>query len=104
MGPMQQNCQVKDSVFVFGSEASCSSSDGTFVDQIAVDNYLYSAGVEETQKFMPSNAGSVSGLWGTEINELDYFGLEEIKQLISTNGGNDFLFDENKTEEKVMYF
>ncbi|KAI4300322.1 hypothetical protein L6164_033713 [Bauhinia variegata] len=128
MGPMQ-NYQVKDGVLMFGSEASCSSSDGssnnqinrvkeaehgngTFVQQIGVHDYLYStSGVEEgTQKLMVSSAGSISGwterqsgLWAE--NPLDY-GLEEIKQLISTNNcnANSFLFDENKTEERVVYY
>ncbi|XP_061345776.1 transcription factor RAX2-like [Gastrolobium bilobum] len=127
-------CQFKDSnsIFMFGGEAtSCSSSDGscnnqishvieqdfkyggegcgdaTFVEQIGAVNCLYS-GVDDTQKLMLSNAGSVSeltekqnGLWGE--NPLDY-GLEEIKQLISTNNCNNFLFDDKKTEEEsVMY-
>ncbi|KAK7337102.1 hypothetical protein VNO77_17661 [Canavalia gladiata] len=124
-----QKCQFRDSnsIFVFGGEAtSCSSSDGscnnnqmshviesefgdaTFVEQIGGVNHLYSE-VEDTQKLMFSNAGSVNewtekqnGLW--EENPLDY-GLEEIKQLISTNNSdNNFLFDDKKTEERVLYY
>ncbi|KAJ1418949.1 SANT/Myb domain [Sesbania bispinosa] len=119
--------KASNSSFVFGGEAtSCSSSDGssnnqishviepefgygdaTFVEQIGSVNYFYS-GVEDSQKLMFSNAGSVSGwtekqsvLWGE--NPLDY-GIEEIKQLISTNSCNNFLFDDKKTEESVMYY
>ena len=130
-----QNFQFKDinSIFMLGGEAtSCSSSDGscnnqmshvmepdfgygerggdgTFVDQIGAANCIYS-GVEDTQKFMLSNAGGSvsgwtqkqSGLWGE--NPLDY-GLEEIKHLISTTSTcNNFLFDDKKTEERVMYY
>ncbi|KAI4349106.1 hypothetical protein L6164_009743 [Bauhinia variegata] len=128
MDPMQ-NYQVKDGVLMFGGEASCSSSDGscsnqinhvketeqsngTFVEQVGVHHYLYSTGgvEEETQKFMLTSAGSVSGwtekqngLWAE--NPLDY-GLEEIKQLISTNNCNSksFLFDENKAEGRVVHY
>ncbi|KAI9153991.1 hypothetical protein LWI28_019423 [Acer negundo] len=73
---------------------------------------------EENQKFMISTGCSdhqqqeykpnlIS--WGDDRTPLDY-GLEEIKQLISSttsttsNNCNNFLFDENKTEEKVMYY
>ncbi|TKY62123.1 Transcription factor RAX3 [Spatholobus suberectus] len=123
-----QKCQFKDSsnsIFVFGGEAtatSCSSSDGSCNNQIShvIDpefgygegcaNHLYSGMEDTTQKLMFSNAGgSVSGwtdkqngLW--EHNPLDY-GVEEIKQLISTNNScNNFLFDEKKTEGRVMYY
>ncbi|RDY10744.1 Transcription factor MYB36, partial [Mucuna pruriens] len=127
MGPTQK-CQFKDSssnsIFVFGGEAtSCSSSDGSCNNQISHvmepefgpasfvgANNLHSGVVEDaTHKFMFSNDATVSGwtdkpngLW--EQNPLDY-GLEEIKQLISTNNScNNFLFDDKKTEERVTYF
>ncbi|KAK7378663.1 hypothetical protein VNO80_04109 [Phaseolus coccineus] len=122
-----------NSMFVFGGEAtatSCSSSDAScnnqisqvmepefgeasFVEQIGVaDNHLYSGVENTTHKFMmfsSSSASTVSGwtdkqngLW--EQNPLDY-GLEEIKQLISTtNNCNNFLFDDKKTEERVTYY
>jgi len=122
-----------NSMFVFGGEAtatSCSSSDAScnnqisqvmepefseasFVEQIGVaDNHLYSGVENTTHKLMMfSSAGSASvsgwtdkqnGLW--EQNPLDY-GLEEIKQLISTNNScNNFLFDDKKTEERVTYY
>lgn len=125
LGPFK-NYQVNSSGFMFGGEASCSSSDGscnyqvkeaelgygvdgTFSDHAGVVDYLYSE-VEDTQKLMLSNAGRGSGwtveqssrLWGE--NPSDY-GLEEIKQLISTTSScTNFLFDEYKTEERVMYY
>ncbi|ESW34769.1 hypothetical protein PHAVU_001G179400 [Phaseolus vulgaris] len=122
-----------NSMFVFGGEAaatSCSSSDAScnnqisqvtepefgeasFVEQIGVaDNHLYSGVENTTHKLMMFSSGSAStvsgwtdkqnGLW--EQNPLDY-GLEEIKQLISTNNNcNNFLFDDKKTEERVTYY
>nr|QSD99577.1 MYB family transcription factor [Melilotus albus] len=70
--------------------------DASFVQQnnIGSVNYIYSE-VEDSEKLMFSNAGSVNGLWGE--NPLDY-GIDEIKQLISTNTStsscNNFLFDD----------
>ncbi|KAJ6913627.1 transcription factor RAX2 [Populus alba x Populus x berolinensis] len=131
VGPMQ-NDQVKDSLIMFGGEASCSSSDGSCNNQMShvkeeyeysggtnnsneqmgLQNYLYN-GVEDGQKLMVSSEAAAhgvlngwiekqNGLWPGD-NSLDY-GLEEIKQLISTSSCNSFLFDENKTGEKVMYY
>ncbi|KAK7392445.1 hypothetical protein VNO78_20884 [Psophocarpus tetragonolobus] len=116
-----QNYQV-NSAFILGGETSCSSSsDGSYNnkishvkeaefghgDQIGGLSYL-SSGVEDTQKLMPSNAGRVSGWTGEqsrlwEESPLDY-GLEEIKQLISTSSCNNFMFDDSKTAEMVMYY
>ncbi|KAJ7972351.1 MYB transcription factor [Quillaja saponaria] len=121
-----ENYQVKDNLLMFGNEASCSSSDGscnnqirlgkvadyecgrgTEIEEMGMQNYIYN-GAEETQKLILSNGGSLSGwtekqngLWGD--NPLDY-GLEEIKQLISTTSCNNFLFDENKTGERALYY
>jgi len=120
-----QKCQFKDStnntMFVFGGEAtatSCSSSDAScnnqisqimepefgeasFVEQIGVaaDNPLYSGGSASVSGWTDKQ----NGLW--EQNPLDYYGLEEIKQLISTNNSfNNFLFDDKKTQERVTYY
>ncbi|KAG5043787.1 hypothetical protein AAZX31_03G164800 [Glycine max] len=109
---------------------SCSSSDGSCNNQIShvmepaefgdasfvggANNHIYSGEEDDnnTQKLMMfSNAGgSVSGWTGKqngllwEQNPLDY-GLEEIKQLISTNNScNNFLFDDKKTQERVTYY
>lgn len=131
VGPMK-NDQVKDSLIMFGGEASCSSSDGSCNNQMShvkeeyeysggtnnnneqmgLQNYLYNR-VEDDQKLMVSSGAAAhgvlngwiekqNGLWPGD-NPLDY-GLEEIKQLISTSSCNSFLFDENKTGEKVMYY
>lgn len=86
--------------------------DGSFGEHVIIGGLGYlSSGVEDlaTQKLMmPSNAGRVSGwtgeesrLWGESA--LDY-GLEEIKQLISTSSCNNFMFDDSKTGEMVMYY
>ncbi|KAG6744152.1 hypothetical protein POTOM_052862 [Populus tomentosa] len=126
-----QNYQVKDNLIMFGGEASCSSSDGSWSNQmshvkeeykhgdgannntgqVGLQNYLHN-GVEDGQKLMVSSGvaghgvlngwtGKPIGLWGE--NPLDY-SLEEIKQLISNSSCNNFLFDENKTAEKAMYY
>ncbi|KAK7355538.1 hypothetical protein VNO80_14796 [Phaseolus coccineus] len=109
--------------FMLGGETSCSSSSdgsckknqmndvkegevgyvgvGGFGDQIGGLSYL-SSGVEDTQKLVSSNAGRASG-WTGEESPLDY-GLEEIKQLISTSSCNNFMFDDSKTGEMVMYY
>lgn len=129
VGPLQ-HYQVGDTLLMFGGEASCSSSDGSCNNQIShakeleyeygasgganntdqqvgLQSYFYN-GIEESQKLMISNGGGVNGWtekqngsWGE--NPLDY-GLEEIKQLISSSSCNNFLFDENKTEERVMHY
>ncbi|KAE9621805.1 hypothetical protein Lal_00032693 [Lupinus albus] len=125
MNPNQnfQLIQDSNSIFMFSGEAiCCSSSDGScnnsnnviekefeygIYHKVCADNYLYSE-VEDTKKFVMSNGGSVSG-WKDEDNRLlrknplDY-GQEEIKKLlISTYSCNNFLFDDKKTEERVMY-
>ncbi|KAL5740846.1 hypothetical protein ACOSQ2_030026 [Xanthoceras sorbifolium] len=134
LGSMQNNnnnnYQVTDSsVLMFGGDqTSCSSSDGSCNNQIishgskeleydhygqmGMQNCFYNR-VEENQRFMISTGCEqqkpISGCsW--EETPLDY-GLEEIKQLIisSTSSAtprncNNFLFGENKTEEKVMYY
>uniref|UniRef100_A0A2P2QQB3 Transcription factor RAX2 n=1 Tax=Rhizophora mucronata TaxID=61149 RepID=A0A2P2QQB3_RHIMU len=131
MGPVK-NYSVKDSLLMFGGEASRSSSDGSCsnqishakdskyeygvvgctnsTEQIGLPSFIYN-GIEEDQKLALSNVGVVNDKWTdqkqNEIwgeNPLDD-GLEEIKELINTSSGNNFLFfDENKTEERVMYF
>lgn len=103
-----QNYQMKD---------SCSSSDGSCnnhishdkdleyeyggggasaTEQMGLQNYFY-YGVEESQKLLDG---------GGENPIIDY-GLEEIKQLISSSSScsNNFLFEENKTSEgRIMYY
>ncbi|KAJ8899856.1 hypothetical protein K2173_019559 [Erythroxylum novogranatense] len=125
----QHNYQVKESLLMFGSEASCSSSDGSYNNQInhvteseyenvggrgtskseqtGLQEYFYN-GIEDEQKLVLSNGGAEewshekrNGLWGD--NPSDY-GLEEINQLISSSSCNSFLFDENKIAERTMYY
>ncbi|WRX23233.1 SANT/Myb domain - like 10 [Theobroma cacao] len=133
LGPTQ-HYRLQDGLQMFGGEASCSSSDGSCSNQISQNKELeYEYGgargsnganngeqmgmhsyfcneADESQTLMASNGGcangwsekSSNGLWG-EIVPLDY-GLEEIKQLICTSSCSSFIFDENKAEEKVMYY
>ncbi|GAV58133.1 Myb_DNA-binding domain-containing protein [Cephalotus follicularis] len=127
-----QYYQVKDSLTMIGREASCSSSDGSCNqqithgkelehehcgsgganngEQIGLQNNINSE-VEENHKSILTNGSGAtchygwiekpSGLW--EQNSLDY-GFEEIKQLFSSNSCNNLLFDEIKTEERLMYY
>ncbi|KAJ6746710.1 TRANSCRIPTION FACTOR RAX3 [Salix koriyanagi] len=126
LGPVQ-NDQVKDNLLVFGGDASCSSSDGSCSNQMShvkeeydqyggctnnnneqmgLQNYLYNEDGDDQKLMISSGAaahgGVLSGLWPGD--NLPDYGLEEIKQLISTSSCNSFLFDENKTGEKVMYY
>lgn len=111
--PIMQHYQAKDNILMFGgttTEASCSSSDGSYGTgygevQLGLQNYFYNGVEENNQKIMVSDNGLVLD---HDQATLDY-GLEEIKQLISsstTTSGccNNFLFDENKTQEKVMMY
>ncbi|KAJ6425422.1 hypothetical protein OIU84_026070 [Salix udensis] len=117
-----RNYHVKDSLMRFGGEASCSNQmshvkeeyehgggANNNTEQVGLQNYLQN-GAEDDQKLMVSSGGAGHGvldvwkqigLW--EENPLDY-GLEEIKQHISTSNCNNFLFDESKTADKVMYY
>ncbi|KAI9086297.1 hypothetical protein K1719_031751 [Acacia pycnantha] len=70
------------------------------------NDYLNNIGMEimeETQKVMACDIDYVNGLW-EESPPLDY-GIEEIKQLISsTNSCNNFLFDDNVTHTRALYY
>lgn len=116
---------VKENLLMFGSEGSCSSSDGSCTqisygreikqEVMAFQGYI-SDGLEENQKFMlnyGSNEGENVNQWAEKPHA--YFGdqvplecdLENVKQLvISSNSGayNLFNVDESKTAEKVTYF
>ncbi|XVF55519.1 hypothetical protein PTKIN_Ptkin06aG0042500 [Pterospermum kingtungense] len=75
--------------------------------QIGMHSYSFYNEADENQKLIAaSNGGSSSSpneLWGE--TPLDYYGLEEIKQLISTSSCNSFSFYENKVaEEKVTFY
>ncbi|XP_050369198.1 protein FAR1-RELATED SEQUENCE 5-like [Argentina anserina] len=110
---MMQHYHARDNILMFGgttTEASC-SSDGSYGNtsygevQLCLQNYHYNNGAEaNNQKIMVSENGLGLDHDQAPLN----YGLEEIKQLISsstTSGGcNNFLFDENKTEEKVIMY
>ncbi|XP_062117335.1 transcription factor RAX2 [Humulus lupulus] len=120
-----------------GGEASCSSSDGSCNNNeqafLQTNNFYHNNnnGVkQENQEAMMLSNGdnnntithvNGNGVWGSsEQAPLEYFGLEEIKQLISSSSSNtnnmttannntsscsNFIFDENKTtEERVLYY
>ncbi|KAF2289879.1 hypothetical protein GH714_038997 [Hevea brasiliensis] len=114
---------------IYQMKDSCSSSDGSCNNQIShgkeleyeygggggaastteqmgLQNYFYN-GVEDGPKLLGVGGGwgeKQNGLWG--VNPIIDYGLEEIKQLISTsNCSNNFLFEESKTaEERFMYY
>ncbi|KAE8711417.1 Transcription factor RAX1 [Hibiscus syriacus] len=103
---------VKEKLIMFGSEPSCSSSDGSCsqisygreMKQEDMSNFqglCASDGYEDNHKFMLSCG--VNG--GTPLD----YDLEDVKRLINYNGDNNccnnnnhVLIDENKTQEKVM--
>ncbi|XVE61664.1 hypothetical protein DITRI_Ditri06bG0058100 [Diplodiscus trichospermus] len=119
LGPMQRY-QLQNGLQMFGGEASCSSSDGSCSNQIShskeleyeyggarsnnddqqigMHSYDFYNEADENQNTMASNTSgadewysekSSNGLWGE--TPLDY-GLEEIKQLISTSSCSSFIF------------
>lgn len=121
-------------LLMFGSEGSCStSSEGSCSYQIKQEEIIGSAAAFQDQmigqRFMLNYGGgydcNYQSLWGQKSNggfgegPLDqYHVLEDLKQLLSSsstsnsqgnnlivNGSNNFFnVDENKTQEKVMYF
>jgi len=116
-----QNPMMKESLVMFGNEGSCcSSSDGSLGKQeeiMGFQNFM------QINKFNLSHGSDVVDVnqWEREkvnlcfsqnqkeitTTPLDY-DLEYIKQLISSNSGscnNGYLsIDENKMEEKTMYY
>ncbi|KAJ0088794.1 hypothetical protein Patl1_32192 [Pistacia atlantica] len=115
-----QHYQVKDSGLMFGGDqaaASCRPSDATKeldydyggrgngnTDQMGLQNCFYISDGGGCGYSTHEQKPNVNGGWD-ETPLLDY-GFEEIKQLISTSScnNNSILFDEKKTEEKVMYY
>ncbi|XP_041026377.1 transcription factor RAX2-like [Juglans microcarpa x Juglans regia] len=82
----------------------------TYEVQMAPQNCFYN-GVEGNQRFTVSSGGDhhLNG-WIEKPNHKKFYeqqldcGFDEIKQLISTDGGSNFLFDEHKTEETLLYY
>ena len=132
VSPMQYYPTTDSSMLVFGSETSCSSSDGSCSqvslgreikqEEMGFQNLMF--GDQNTNRFMLSQ-GNINHDGGeeyvhqwtekpngcffqTQQTALDY-DLEVIKQLISTNSGSNysnneyFSIDENKTEKGVYY-
>ena len=114
VNPMQCYYPVSDSMVMFGSEGSCSSSDGSCTqgremkqEEIGYHSYnnhnlMLSYNTNDGDK-----SSCVGGLLGQTLTALDY-DLEDIKQLISSsssslNNNNNNNVDENKGEEKAMY-
>ncbi|GFZ02375.1 duplicated homeodomain-like superfamily protein [Actinidia rufa] len=111
VGPTHRH-QMKDrNTLIFGGEASCSSSYNG--EDVGMHSYLYN-GVDESQRLMFSSGGNADGYFGQKSTNglygetlTDYSGIGEIEQLISASNvcNNVNLFvDENKTDEKVMYY
>ncbi|RDX75519.1 Transcription factor MYB36 [Mucuna pruriens] len=122
VSPMQYHYPITDSpMLVFGSEASCSSSDGSCSqvslgreikqEEMGFQNFMFG----DHSKFLLNHDGGeeyVNGSFFQTQTALDY-DLEVIKQLInsnsrnnsSNNNNNGYLsVDENKTEEKGVYY
>ncbi|KAE8732324.1 Transcription repressor MYB6 [Hibiscus syriacus] len=117
---MMQCYQMKQNFLTFGSEPSCTCSDGREMKQEYMSFQGLGAynghGYEDDQRFM-LNYGTSNG--GENVNQwiekpsgnygecpLDY-NLEDIKRLISSSGCDNSSFslvDENNTQDKVMYY
>ncbi|KAL5710015.1 hypothetical protein ACHQM5_020630 [Ranunculus cassubicifolius] len=103
--------QGKDhnNLVTFGNgEPSCSSSD---IEYEYNGSTAFCNGVQENQRFMLGINGPTGGdgVWGETQLPIDY-GLEDIKQLVSSNGANHHLFSSSssdhhgtKREARVMY-
>ncbi|XWS53333.1 hypothetical protein CRYUN_Cryun11dG0147900 [Craigia yunnanensis] len=118
---------VKEKFLMFGSEPSCSSSDGSCSqisygreikqEDMSFQGFGASNGYEENNKFMLSyginNGGENVNQWTEKPSgyygecPLDY-DLEDVKRLISSSStnccNNNIFIDENKTQEKAMYY
>lgn len=126
-GPGQYH-PIKDNIFMFGSEASCSSSDGSGsqisfgrdIKQEEIGHFqsYFPTGFEENHKLMMGYGGNSGGHdhWPEKPNlcfgespfdQYHHLDQEDMKQqLISGSHGctSSFLIDENKTQEKGMYY
>ncbi|OIW08549.1 hypothetical protein TanjilG_03225 [Lupinus angustifolius] len=105
---------------MFGSEGSCSSSDGSCTqikqEEKGYPSYM-STSFDELNKFMLNyniyGIGENFNQWDEKSNVLgfaqthtpleNYYNVEDIKQLISSGCSSFINIDENKTEEKGMY-
>ncbi|XWS71866.1 hypothetical protein CRYUN_Cryun03dG0174600 [Craigia yunnanensis] len=118
---------VKEKFFMFGSEPSCSSSDGSCSqisygreikqEDMSFQGFGGSNGYEDNHKFMlnygTNNGGENVSQWTEKPSgyyeecPLDY-DLEDVKRLINASSNNccndNNFIDESKTQEKVMYY
>ncbi|KAI9122209.1 hypothetical protein K1719_006898 [Acacia pycnantha] len=91
---------------VAGEASSCSSSDGSCnnnqITHIKETEFVYGRdGTLIQQVGGAHNYYLNNGLWGGSL--LDY-GMDEIKQLASTDNCSNLFFNEKKTEERVVYY
>lgn len=127
--PMQYNYPIKDNMFMFGSEGSCSSSDGSCTlshgkeikqEENIGYHHMSSNGFDDyNNNFMiscnnggeninqyeekSSGVGYTNGQSQTLTPLLDY-GLEDIKQLICSNNKGFNVDEIHKIEENGMYY
>ncbi|KAF9596403.1 hypothetical protein IFM89_010667 [Coptis chinensis] len=125
---LMHNYGENENLLMFGGEPSCSSSDGSCNQmtynkdieyecngsgghhgvQVGSESYFFN-GISENQKGILAsgpvggNNGWTNGFWGENPLPLDY-GLEDIKQLVSTNDCSNFFSGETKTQGRIMYF
>ncbi|KAK7341893.1 hypothetical protein VNO80_24834 [Phaseolus coccineus] len=111
VSPMQCYYPISDSMLIFGSEGSCSSSDGSCtqgreikLEEIGYHSYNHNLMLSYNNNNTNDGDNScVGGCFSQTQTPLDY-DLEDIKQLISsTSSSFNNNVDENKTEEKAMY-
>ncbi|MFQ6638904.1 hypothetical protein Gotur_016744 [Gossypium turneri] len=114
---------VKENFLMFGSESSCTSSDGSsghisFGREMKQENMSYfqgfcvTNGYEDNHNFRlnpgTNNGGKNVNQWAEKPREYNLENdLEDFKRLISSSSNNccnNNFIDENKTQEKVMYF
>ncbi|KAH1066729.1 hypothetical protein J1N35_031716 [Gossypium stocksii] len=114
---------VKENFLMFGSESSCTSSDGSsghisFGREMKQENmshfqgFCATNGYEDNHNFMlnpgTNNGGKNVNQWAEKPREYNLENdLEDFKRLISSSSNNccnNNFIDENKTQEKVMYF
>ncbi|MBA0594707.1 hypothetical protein Gorai_011601 [Gossypium raimondii] len=114
---------VKENFLMFGSESSCTSSDGSsghisFGREMKQENMSYfqgfcaTNGYEDNHNFMlnpgTNNGGKNVNQWAEKPREYNLENdLEDFKRLISSSSNNccnNNFIDENKTQEKIMYF
>ncbi|XP_027347856.1 transcription factor RAX2-like [Abrus precatorius] len=116
ISPMQCYYPIRDNMLMFGSEGSCSSSDGSCTQGREIKQEEMGYQSYNDNNFMLSynsiNDGGenvnqygeklgVGGCFDHNLTPLDC-DLEDIKQLISSSSFNNL--DENKTREKGMYY